>query len=252
MLHTVRRLACAGLIALSLGLAPRLAAAHANPTRAEPGIETVTPTPPTELKVWFSEELAPQGNSLEVLDSSGARVDRGDARVDLNDPDRKLLVVSLNPLPDGVYTVTWRSVSRADGHEASGSFRFGVGANTVLPPRRAEGAPRIAIDTASLAGRDLQVRLTVQGVTIRRPPQGGSHGAEAGHSDHSHDGAPSGGPYGHLHVYLDGVDVLHAYEPAFTLSQLPAGSHQLRIVLMTEQHQDWDPPVETTLTVLVP
>ncbi|HLI26850.1 MAG TPA: copper resistance CopC family protein [Chloroflexota bacterium] len=251
-MYLVRRLACAGLIALTLGLVPRLAAAHANPTRSEPGMETVTPTAPTELKVWFSEELASQGNSLEVLDSSGARVDRGDARVDLNDPDRKLLVVSLNPLPDGVYTVNWRSVSRDDGHEASGSFRFGVGANTVLPPRETGATPRIAVASATLDGNTLRVQMDVQGVTIRRPPASAGHMDDDDHGAHAHDAAMSGGPYGHFHVYLDGQDVLHAYEPTFTLSSLPAGAHQLRIALMTEQHSEWSPPVETTLTVLVP
>ena len=66
------------------------------------------------------------------MDASGNRVDGGDSRVDLADPDRKLMRVSLPALPDGVYTVNWRTLSATDGGEATGSIRFGVGAATVL------------------------------------------------------------------------------------------------------------------------
>ncbi|MBX5490994.1 MAG: copper resistance protein CopC [Chloroflexi bacterium] len=255
-MRPIRWLALTSLLALSIALLPRTAAAHATPTRAEPGMETVTPTAPTELKVWFSEELAPQGSMLTVVDSTGTRVDRGDTRVDLNDPDRKLLIVSLNPLPDGVYTVNWHSVSRDDGHEANGSFRFGVGANTVLPPAESAGVPRIAVANATVDGNTLHVRMDVQGVTIRRPPASGDHGDDADHGEtagHSHGAMEGPGPvYGHLHVYLDGEDVLHAYQPEFTLADLPSGTHQLRIALMNEQHGEWNPPVETTIAVVIP
>ena len=240
----------------SLLAAPRVTHAHASPTRAEPGIEQVAPAAPPQLRVWFSEELATQGNSLEVWDSAGARVDRADARVDLNDPDRKLLIVSLNPLQDGVYNVNWKSMSRDDGHEASGTFRFGVGASTVLPPREGSATPRIKIDSATLSGNALNVRVGAEQVTIRQPPatdmghaDGGGHGADHGAMGH---GGATGPAYGHLHVYLNGVDVLHAYNTEFSLADLPSGNHQLRLELVNEQHGSWNPTVETTLTVLVP
>ena len=35
--------------------------------------------------------------------------------------------VRLDPVPDGVYTVTWRTVSATDGHVTSNAFSFGVG-----------------------------------------------------------------------------------------------------------------------------
>jgi copper transport protein len=41
------------------------------------------------------------------------------------------LTVPLKHLPNGVYTVTWRTVSAVDGHSAAGSFAFGVGVSPV-------------------------------------------------------------------------------------------------------------------------
>ena len=43
------------------------------------------------------------------------------------------LSVPVGPLPDGVYTVAWRTVSAADGHTAAGSFAFSVGASAPVP-----------------------------------------------------------------------------------------------------------------------
>ena len=131
----MRYFAAAAGLAVTLTLlnpAPRLASAHARYDRSDPAAESVVAVAPPQLRVWFTQELVTQGSRLEVVDASGNRVDAGDSRVDLNDPDRKLMLVSLNPLADGVYTVNWRSVSAEDGDDADGSFRFGVGASTTL------------------------------------------------------------------------------------------------------------------------
>src|SRR5581483_2617754 len=78
-----------------------------------------------------------QGSSLQVMDAAGNRVDNNDGQVDLQNPDRQRMFVTLPPLPDGVYTVRWVTVSADDGDQAEGTFRFGVGADTVLPPQGA-------------------------------------------------------------------------------------------------------------------
>jgi len=39
----------------------------------------------------------------------------------------KELRVALPRLADGVYTVSWRTVSKVDGHVTGGSFAFGIG-----------------------------------------------------------------------------------------------------------------------------
>ena len=38
-----------------------------------------------------------------------------------------ILTIRVQNMTKGVYTVTWRTVSKVDGHLASGSFNFGVG-----------------------------------------------------------------------------------------------------------------------------
>jgi methionine-rich copper-binding protein CopC len=154
------------LMALALApLTPLPAYAHARPERADPPIEGVVPTAPAVLQVWFGEGVTAAGSSLQVVDDAGNRVDAGDSRVDLNDPDRKRMFVSLGQLADGVYTVNWQTLSADDGDAAEGSFRFGVGASTVLPPRPAAGpAPRLTIETATVSGHDVHVHVGLQGV----------------------------------------------------------------------------------------
>lgn len=137
----------AGLV-LALGvfsLVPQLAQAHARYARSEPGADTVVATAPQQIRVWFTEEVRTSGSSLQVVDSAGNQVDTGDGHVDLNDPDRKLMWATLNPLADGVYTVNWVTISGQDGDQAEGSFRFGVGAGTVLLPLAPGGVDAAAV-----------------------------------------------------------------------------------------------------------
>jgi len=47
--------------------------------------------------IVFSQELKPKGNTIRVTDARGNQVDRGDTALDRTDPNRKTLVVSLNP-----------------------------------------------------------------------------------------------------------------------------------------------------------
>ncbi len=52
-------------------------------------------------------------------------MDRDDSIVDRN--DLTAVSVTLEPLPDGTYTVAWKNVSTLDGHRVRGSFVFSVG-----------------------------------------------------------------------------------------------------------------------------
>jgi methionine-rich copper-binding protein CopC len=78
---------------------------------------------PTELQVWFTEKLEPALSTIQVLDASGTRMDRGDVRIDLEDQTQ--LRVTLLPLLPGRYRVIWRVVS-TDTHLTSGAFPFRV------------------------------------------------------------------------------------------------------------------------------
>jgi copper transport protein len=99
--------------------------AHALLVRSNPAANAVLEQAPVQVELFFSEPLEPQLSSINVLDSNGASVDAGDVRVDPADPTR--MTVSLRSLKDGVYTVTWKAVSSADGHQTVGTFPFAVG-----------------------------------------------------------------------------------------------------------------------------
>jgi methionine-rich copper-binding protein CopC len=99
------------------------AAAHAFLDHAEPRVGSTVRTPPNELRLSFTQELEPAFSTVQVQDESGAKVDRGDVKVDAD--DATLLRVSLNPLPPGTYKVIWRVVS-VDTHPTEGDFTFQV------------------------------------------------------------------------------------------------------------------------------
>jgi methionine-rich copper-binding protein CopC len=98
-------LAMAALLAVATDVA-----AHARVKRANPAVGgTVSASAaPTALQVWFTEKLEPALSTIEVVDSKGTRMDRGDVRIDPDDQTQ--LRVTLLPLPPGQYRVLWRVV----------------------------------------------------------------------------------------------------------------------------------------------
>ena len=111
---------------------PRTGQAHAGYERSEPPADTIIPESPAEVHIWFTQELFRRAgaNTLVVFGSAGAQVDNDDARID--DDDRSHMLVSLQSgLADGLYTVTWRTLSVEDGHEGSGDFSFTVDSEAI-------------------------------------------------------------------------------------------------------------------------
>ena len=98
--------------------------AHAFLDHAEPRVGTTVQAAPTELKLWFTQEIEPAFSSVKVLDANGKQVDKADAHVD--SADKALLRVSVGVLGPGAYTVSWRVVS-VDTHVTNGDFVFHVG-----------------------------------------------------------------------------------------------------------------------------
>ena len=114
-------LACA----LALVVQSQVAEAHANIVRSEPIANSVLDESPDRITIWFTEPMEARFSEIQVLNSTGARVDNEDSAVDAN--DRTVMSVSLPPLPDGTYTVAWRNLSTVDGHALRGAFIFSVG-----------------------------------------------------------------------------------------------------------------------------
>jgi methionine-rich copper-binding protein CopC len=99
------------------------AQSHAFLDHAEPKVGATVQSTPSEVKLWFSEDLEPAFSRVEVRDGSGKRVDKADARIEPT--DHSLLRVSLPALGPGVYLVVWRAVS-IDTHVTTGDFVFRV------------------------------------------------------------------------------------------------------------------------------
>ena len=112
-----------GALAL-LAWAPS-AAAHANLRSSDPAPGATLNSPPASVTLTFTEPPEPSLAQVHVLDTSGNAFEHGAAQPVSGDTDS--LRVPLKALTRGVYTVTWRVVSRADGHATAGAFAFGVG-----------------------------------------------------------------------------------------------------------------------------
>jgi len=118
------RAGVAGVAILVMMAAP--AGAHALRTASDPADGAVLKQPPTQVVITFTERPDPNLSSIKVLDSSGAtKAGQGKPEAVPGQPTQ--LRIPVPGLSDGVYTVSWRTVSKVDGHLAAGSFSFGVG-----------------------------------------------------------------------------------------------------------------------------
>jgi copper transport protein len=115
--------AAATIVALSALAEP--AGAHAAVESTDPANGAVVETAPEEIGITFTEPPDLSLTSVEIVDQTGASVPVG--QVERVAGNELAILVVPDPLPDGVYTVTWRTVSSTDGHVTSGAFSFGVG-----------------------------------------------------------------------------------------------------------------------------
>ena len=150
--HTIYLLAIfLGSLAISLLNGMKIAEAHADYDHSEPAANAVIPTVPTEVRVWFTQELFRRegANTLEVYQADGSRVDLEDARID--DDDRSLMLVSLaSDLPWDTYTVKWQTLSSDDGHDGAGEFQF------IVDPAAEQSSEQSTVD------QEIQSPLTSQ------------------------------------------------------------------------------------------
>jgi hypothetical protein len=118
-----RMIVAAAVVAAATTLGASGAGAHAFLDHASPSVGSSVPSPPADLKMWFTQQLEPAFTSATVTDKSGASVESGAAQVDSKNPTE--LHVPLKPLPPGTYTVTWHALS-VDTHTTQGHFTFEV------------------------------------------------------------------------------------------------------------------------------
>ena len=135
----MRRVACVLLAlgiaaAVTLGLAG-VAAAHANLASSDPAANASLDHAPAEVTMTFTEPPDPKLSVVHVLDVNGTDVEAGPVQAVPGQEDQLRIPLPAD-LPDGVYTVSWRVVSEADGHFTAGAFSFGVNVapGTVVAP----------------------------------------------------------------------------------------------------------------------
>lgn len=108
--------------AVALALAGSgVAFAHAHLKTATILPDSTVSAAPATLTLTFTEETSPTQTKLSVTDASGKQVDKGDLKV-----DGANATVSLNPLADGKYTVTFRSFTEDDSGIIDGTYSFTV------------------------------------------------------------------------------------------------------------------------------
>jgi copper transport protein len=101
------------------------ASAHAQLDRSTPAAGSQIDRSPPEVALHFTEQPDAVLSTVHVVDSQGKSVETSSAAADPN--DNQTLRVTIPPLSNGTYTVTWRTTSEVDGHSTAGSFAFGVG-----------------------------------------------------------------------------------------------------------------------------
>src|SRR6266536_1445575 len=134
-----RRAALAAVLAgLWLVTTGPAASAHAMLRGSDPAAGASLDRAPGRVTLTFTEAPDPALSVVHVLDTSGREVSVGRASPVAAGPLG--LRVPLGALGRGTYTVTWRAVSRVDGHVSQGAFAFGGGLPALAAPSPNAGA----------------------------------------------------------------------------------------------------------------
>ncbi|MGK5680644.1 copper resistance CopC family protein [Actinoplanes sp. URMC 104] len=132
------RLVVALAAALAVLLPGAPAFAHNALAEATPAKGATVKKAPTSVRLKFLQKLNPDYTTISVT---------GDAKVETSDPEVEGATgsVTFDALPNGVYTVAYRVVSK-DGHTVQGSYKF-----TVADPSPPSSAPAPAPDESLVA-----------------------------------------------------------------------------------------------------
>ena len=117
----------ASLLALLVCLiTPRSLLAHAFLDHSDPKVGSEVSAAPTEVRIWFTQEIEPAFSSIQVFDAGGKEVDKKDCHQDSK--DKTLLIVSIPAdAGPGAYKVSWHVIS-IDTHKTQGDFKFTINA----------------------------------------------------------------------------------------------------------------------------
>ncbi len=97
---------------------------HFELRRSSPAADTVLPSSPPRIQLWFSQEPQTEGARIRLVDSAGEQVELG-ATAPVPDTATSLRASVPTSLAAGGYTVHWRAMA-ADGHVVTGEIPFSV------------------------------------------------------------------------------------------------------------------------------
>jgi copper transport protein len=130
------------------------AGAHALLRESDPAAGSSLERAPDRIVLTFTERPEEGLSGIQVLDTGGRPVHEGQSAPVGGAPLQ--LAVGLGDLADGTYTVSWRVVSKDDGHVTAGSFAFGIGVPAPGAIPAAQAAPQgetPSPSTAATVGR---------------------------------------------------------------------------------------------------
>jgi copper transport protein len=104
---------------------PGPADAHALLASSDPADGARLEESPAAIVLRFTEAPELPLSQVSLLDRSGATLQTGEPTTVPGEPEA--LSVDVPELEQDVYTVTWRTVSKVDGHPSGGAFAFGIG-----------------------------------------------------------------------------------------------------------------------------
>jgi copper transport protein len=165
----VRRFFVSALIAAAaLVMLTGVAGAHALLKSSVPAAGADLTVAPHQILLAFTEPPDPTLSLVTLVTSSGATVDTGKAQAVPGSSTE--LQLSVPQIPNGVYTVNWRTVSKTDGHVTGGSFAFGINtvpssttSNTTVPASPSPTVPALVSRWLLFVG----LALLVGGAAVR-------------------------------------------------------------------------------------
>jgi copper transport protein len=155
------RLVVLGLLFTATFLPVTAVSAHAFLVRSSPAANAHLKSSPARIDMFFSETVEPSLSDIAVYDASGARVD--DHRTQIDPADFSHLSNTLPPLKDGAYLVTWKVISRSDGHLTGGAYPIYIGN---VPANAAVQLHNPAVEPALLPGQVIDKGLLYLAVAV--------------------------------------------------------------------------------------
>jgi len=107
-----------------------LAQAHPFIKDTEPAQASNVSTEVNQIVIRYSEAVEQDYSTIKVFDKNGDEVDNKDTKYFQGENS---LVVTTEPLGDGVYTVTSKVLSKVDGHIVDSAFVFAIGSTRIDP-----------------------------------------------------------------------------------------------------------------------